>query len=354
MSDKIYHLKKDGFLVKIMRYIWGFDYHDFSHMCPFFWLSVFNLIIIIPYFCICKTLLGLKLVGKWLGKHAVLISEVIDEKIGDWDKRQHERYLERLEKKQFKDVSKLTSDKIRKIQKIVPHTEKNLDLLTLLWEKYEENLEAKEKRESERRMELAQQKRLQKEADKIQEFKSKAKDMSEDEIQHIIATKGYWKYLSDYQASQEELELAKKKEAKRKINHALKIVKPILTYSAYTVGSIVAMGGLYFLGKFLIWFVNFIGNQDYTGFWSMCKEVLIWLGIGLIGIGILLLIGYFILKPLFRLMAEWDISGKIGDTLEPIINVIWRIIKYPFVKIWKLVDLIVTMIKNECPPIKWE
>lgn len=38
--------------MSMMTYIWGLKHYDFSHICPYFWLSIFNLIIIIPLFLI--------------------------------------------------------------------------------------------------------------------------------------------------------------------------------------------------------------------------------------------------------------------------------------------------------------
>ena len=35
--------------MKMMTFIWGYEHSDFSHMCPYFWLSFFNLIVIIPF-----------------------------------------------------------------------------------------------------------------------------------------------------------------------------------------------------------------------------------------------------------------------------------------------------------------
>ena len=49
MSDKTFVLGKTSWHWKLMRFIWGFKQpQTFSHLCPYFWLSVFNIIIIIP------------------------------------------------------------------------------------------------------------------------------------------------------------------------------------------------------------------------------------------------------------------------------------------------------------------
>lgn len=48
--------------MSLMTYIWGLKYSDFSHICPYFWLSVLNLIIILPV-AFVKIILGKGLLG---------------------------------------------------------------------------------------------------------------------------------------------------------------------------------------------------------------------------------------------------------------------------------------------------
>lgn len=31
-------LKRNAWHVKLMKQIWGYNYYDFSNMCPYFWL----------------------------------------------------------------------------------------------------------------------------------------------------------------------------------------------------------------------------------------------------------------------------------------------------------------------------
>lgn len=51
--------------MSLMKYIWDLDHHSFSHICPYFWLSVFNVLIIIPFF-IVKTIIK---VFYWLSNY---------------------------------------------------------------------------------------------------------------------------------------------------------------------------------------------------------------------------------------------------------------------------------------------
>lgn len=49
MFDKGFSLSKSSWHAKLMKFVWGFKPEDFSHMCPYFWLTIFNLFIIIPF-----------------------------------------------------------------------------------------------------------------------------------------------------------------------------------------------------------------------------------------------------------------------------------------------------------------
>ena len=57
MIKDVFKLKKNSWHMSLMTWIWGYTYRDFSNMCPYFWLSVLN-VIILPLFLFSK-LLGL-------------------------------------------------------------------------------------------------------------------------------------------------------------------------------------------------------------------------------------------------------------------------------------------------------
>jgi Asp-tRNA(Asn)/Glu-tRNA(Gln) amidotransferase C subunit len=48
MIKDVFHLKKNSWHSRLMNYIWGFEYCDFTHICPYFWLSILNVLIIGP------------------------------------------------------------------------------------------------------------------------------------------------------------------------------------------------------------------------------------------------------------------------------------------------------------------
>lgn len=46
MND-IFVLKKNSWHTKLMKFIWNYNYTDFPNMCPYFWLTVFNCLLVI-------------------------------------------------------------------------------------------------------------------------------------------------------------------------------------------------------------------------------------------------------------------------------------------------------------------
>ncbi len=45
MIKDVFELRKNSWYMKLMNFIWGYTEKDFPNMCPFFWLSVLNVII---------------------------------------------------------------------------------------------------------------------------------------------------------------------------------------------------------------------------------------------------------------------------------------------------------------------
>lgn len=43
MIKDVFIFKKNSWHVKLMNWTWGFKHYDFRNMCPYFWLSVFNI-----------------------------------------------------------------------------------------------------------------------------------------------------------------------------------------------------------------------------------------------------------------------------------------------------------------------
>ena len=48
MIADIFVLRKNSWHARLMKWTWGYEYWEFRNMCPYFWLSVFNCVFIIP------------------------------------------------------------------------------------------------------------------------------------------------------------------------------------------------------------------------------------------------------------------------------------------------------------------
>lgn len=68
MIKDTFVLKKGSWHSRLMRYTWNLSHKDFSHICPYFWLSIFN-VIICPVFLPLKFLFKkcLPFVGMYVG-----------------------------------------------------------------------------------------------------------------------------------------------------------------------------------------------------------------------------------------------------------------------------------------------
>jgi hypothetical protein len=56
MFKDVFKLKKDSWYMWLMKYIWGLDYYNFSHVCPVFWITIIN-IVIFPFVAVVKLVL---------------------------------------------------------------------------------------------------------------------------------------------------------------------------------------------------------------------------------------------------------------------------------------------------------
>lgn len=49
MIKESFTLNRNSWHASLMKRIWGYRTSDFSHICPYFWLSIFNVLVFIPY-----------------------------------------------------------------------------------------------------------------------------------------------------------------------------------------------------------------------------------------------------------------------------------------------------------------
>jgi hypothetical protein len=342
MFQDTFTVKKSSYHVKLMYYIWKLDYKDFSHMCPYWWLSVFNHIIIIPLFVFKFTLSVLVKAFKFL----VDVFGVISEKLNLYfDKLEEERfekekqyYLEHPEK--LLDVSKKKREKF---------TNYDWDLRTKFYD-------AKNKAESEAE---AREKAAKKEVIK-QKFLTQYFEPSKE---YMLLNDDYIGYVKNRE--KEASELAKKLEQERiirnkqRINKILKVVKPILTTLAYFIGSLLVLVCVYYLFKGAVYSYNAIANfKIHPKTIEALKEVFTRL-YQLIGCGLVVFGLYKLLSVIFK-----NVDIKLGWSVT-LFKFIFRIIGWPFKFVYKKVLLpaflfvkngiyfIIQMVKSNCPAIDW-
>lgn len=108
-------LTKDSWHMRLMSYIWGYQTRDFTHMCPYFWLSVINLFIIVPIFLfrniVGPILIGIDKANKYFEKQEEKEYEKMVERLktnpNTLDKilmscdRKFEGFLSKISKKQY-------------------------------------------------------------------------------------------------------------------------------------------------------------------------------------------------------------------------------------------------------------
>lgn len=81
MIAEYFTLKKNSWHVKLMKEIWGYTHRDFPNMCPYFWLSIFNVLISPIYFLSKATTLIVLFIIKPIRKVGTRWVESWEEKV---------------------------------------------------------------------------------------------------------------------------------------------------------------------------------------------------------------------------------------------------------------------------------
>lgn len=85
MFAETFKLKKSSWHLSLMKWIWGYDSHDFYNLCPYFWLTILNLFIA-PFVGLFEVV---RSAASWLGN-----------KVSDFCEKQEEnwitKYLDKL------------------------------------------------------------------------------------------------------------------------------------------------------------------------------------------------------------------------------------------------------------------
>jgi len=345
MFKDVFVLKKNSYHVKMMKYIWNLEYHDFSHMCPYWWLSVFNHIIFLPLFCIKSFLKGIRLLANFIGSFFEAVTDYYEQKKVD-----NYRTLAKEIVEDPKKILKLTDRERNEVYYHINDYESLQKIKNYYWS---------EKNKNDRDKEIKKQK---KEEIKItQSFEELVKKINDDEAANITALEDQRRYLREQERIKEEAERQRKIRNKQKITRILKIIKPALTYGAYIVGTFLVGIFLYYFVMFIRWFYTVTSeissekwHEMVSVFWLLFKIT--------ITTGIISIIWYFLFKFAHRMkfsmnLPFFGVSNKaiklISFILKPFLFIFLKFIRFiKFIKNGIL--LIIQMIKNECPAIKWQ
>jgi len=97
MIKDVFVLKKNSWHVKLMRWIWGYEYYEFRNMCPYFWLSVLNVIIVTPF----AIFVGVKNLLISIGKQLSIPFDMYN----DYCDRKHREWVDQMRLKVQKDIA---------------------------------------------------------------------------------------------------------------------------------------------------------------------------------------------------------------------------------------------------------
>lgn len=349
MFKDVFVLKKNSYNVRLMKYIWNWDHRDFSHMCPYFWLSLFNHIAILFVFPIRILIKALKAIGRTI--------DLANDTYLEYSREKERERLKRMAIRAEQDPSYLFKISKKMVDKLLSRSNfTSYEKYELVYESYYDA-----KREKERAREI--EKSLAKEAKEQAKFEREIESIKKSKLisEEIIVTKSAYQLKSEYEKALAEAEKQRVIRNKQRITKILKIVKPLLTWGSYTIGSAIGMVVLYYLIKFAIWGCNRVSNIK-ASTWEKFGEGVLNVGIVIVGITIIGLMFYF----LFRFLKNISFSVSVKETkFSKNCLIIGKWIIAPFIFILKLIKrfcrairnavlLVIQMIKNECPAIKWE
>lgn len=112
MFKDVFVLRKNAWHSRLMHYIWGLRYHDFSHICPYFWLSIFN-VIISPIFLPLKFTFW-TLIPRYMAIPAWRFFKWSCNKLEQWGQHLGDEYNKWCEKQQEKYKQELIDEMIKR------------------------------------------------------------------------------------------------------------------------------------------------------------------------------------------------------------------------------------------------
>lgn len=336
MFKDTFKLKKSSWHVKLMKYTLNLNYCDFDHLCPYFWLTIFN-IIIFPVFGPIKFLIKIVL-GTWFKA----LFEYITDKLESYKENKRQKLIEK-----YKLLFQIKNEVI----------EYNYDAMNR--NKYIRkafySLTSEEQDQVENEVFTI---RKQREKEKTFILKSVLKKETDEEVE-----------------KRKLLEKQRKIAIKQKITKIVIVVKPLIRLFIYAIAAITIAIALYYFYKLII-ILTEIKPRYYI---DIGKIILVWL---LSGLSLYLLINglNFIVSKiiatknnkLYKRKVLLESSKKKFRKQSKIVKNIKSILKYiflPFTLIFKIIikffikmyrslkkfiQITKQIYKKECPAINWE
>lgn len=91
MIKDVFKFKKNAWHVKLMKFVWGYNFNDFPNMCPYFWLSVVNVVFFPVILPIKLFVLILVVLTKMCESTVDSINKACDSKVMKWVAEKTER-----------------------------------------------------------------------------------------------------------------------------------------------------------------------------------------------------------------------------------------------------------------------
>lgn len=302
MFIESFKLKKDGWHMKLMNFIWGVTYKDFSHICPYWWSTLATVVFIVPL-----------LAWTFLKKGIIYLAEKADDMVRasrdrKWERRQKEidEFYEKIKSKDFFD--KIVNSCDSKFKKFKDQ----------MWDynfsnKFDSHNEYYEFRN-----------RFFDEREKIEEQRK------------------------EKERTQEQLDRERQIKRKQTITKVLNVVKPILKVLFVIASITAAIFVVYYAYIFISWLITL--DYSWAEFWKWdWVDIMATMLSTILYIGGLALFIYLFVKAI-RFANK---SSKTWCTPKWVKSIERGLIWFGtgVVTIW---NIIVQMIKDNCPSIDWE
>lgn len=346
MFKEVFRLRPKSWHARLMKRMWNLDHYDFSHMCPYFWLSVFNVILmyLLQGWLLILIFKGLKWLLQGIGTALDMLSEYLEE-VKERQKEREEEKARRLIDELFHQIQEKSPTVLKRIASANFFERKWNDPLRRAWERFQKITAPDE-------VEVI--------SNHIREFRPiltmpKEREPSiQDDYFHEQVRK-----REKERAEQKRLRMIA---AKRRINAILRITKPIVTFLAYCAGAFMILVVLW-----LIWLaikaMGRVEHETYREVGHITLQIFMWIAIGVSTVVVFILLWKHLFSKIRIRLPRINLPEMSEETEEKISNLfrnIWKPFKWFFRllgKVFKAIGeffaLCIQMFKNQCPPIEW-